>query len=175
MTAFATAADMITRYDVRLLGDLCADDGSRVTEAALKSTTSPNPIMAAALDSASGKVKAAVLRAGRYTVMQLEALTGESQAYLVDLTCQIAFWMLWRRRPYSEAYDSQLKNAKEAYDESLESLRTGDEIFEVDVVIEAGKPKIETVTRVESKDFNLAVDQARGGNFYPRRRTYRDR
>jgi phage gp36-like protein len=169
MTAFATAADMIARYDARTLGDLVTDDGNQVAENALAA----NPKMTAALATATGQIKAAVLRAERYTTAELEALTGESQQYLKDLTCQIAFWCLWRRRPYID--DQQRNEVKASADEALELLRTGAHVFDIDRQKDAGTPKVETITRAEvENDWSLFVDQARG-NFYPRRRTYKQR
>lgn len=169
MTAFATPADMIARYDVHTLGDICTDDEDPVTPEKLKT----NVKMLTALNSATGRIKAAALRAARYTVADLEGLTGESKEYLKTLTCRVAFWELWQRKPYAD--DQQRKDVKTLCDEAIEQIRSGDECFEVAAVIAAGHPTIETVSRVEiQQDWSLAVDQARP-RFYPQRRSYRQR
>lgn len=169
MTAFATAADMVARYDVRTLGDLCGDDGHRIPEEDL----AINVPMTKALQTATGKIKAAVLRAERYTTAELDALTGESKQYLIELTCQIAFWCLWKRKPYKD--DQQRKEIKQDADDALELLRKGDHVFDIDRQKDAGTPQVETVTRVEVQtEWGLAVDQARG-RFFPARRSYRNR
>jgi hypothetical protein len=169
MAAFAAPADLILRYDVRTLGDLCSDDGTRVTQANLATDQK----VEMALDTATGQIMAAVLRGERYTAADLAALTSESADYLKDLTCRIAFWLLWQRKPYTD--DKQRMEAKESSDKALEMLRTGQHIFDIAATIEATKPDVETVTRVEVADeWGLFVDRARG-RFYPSRRTYRDR
>ncbi len=171
MAAFATAQDMIDRYDVRTLGDLVTDDGTRVAEASLPD----NDKLAKALQAATGKVLAACLRANRYTKAQLLALSGESRDYLIDITCAIAFWNLWRRKPYTDLKDQQ-GQAKQEADEALEMLRSGDHIFDVSETREAGIPQIDTISRATiANDWELVADVARNGRFYPRRRTYRRR
>lgn len=167
MAAFATAADMIARFDSRTLGDLCSDDDHRVSEAGLLT----NDKMTVALDSATGKILAATLRAARYSRDDLDTLTGESLALLIDMTCRVALWNLWQRKPYAE--DQQRTFSKQNADESLELLRKGDHVFDVAAAIEAGLPNVETISReVIQRDWDLVVDQARG-SFYPRRRSYR--
>jgi phage gp36-like protein len=169
MTAFSTSDDMVARFDARTLGDICADNDVQVTQAGLVTNTK----MLAALNTATGRLLATALRAKRYSRVDLNSLTGESLDYLKDLTCRIAFWILWQRKPYSE--DQQRKEAKQAYDDALEELGSGHEIFDVDAVKDAGIPKVETVTRTEIEtDWNLFVDEARG-RFYPQRRTYKHR
>jgi len=167
MAAFATPADMMNRYDVRTLGDICGDEDVPISRDKLPT----NPKLTTALASASGRILAAALRAGRYTETDLQNLTGESKAYLADLTCRYAFWLLWQRKPYAD--EQQRKEIKEAANEALEEIRNGDECFNVAAVIEAGHPTVETVTRMEiERDWDLVVDQARGRH-YPRRRSYR--
>jgi phage gp36-like protein len=170
MAGFANTDDMIQRYDSRTLGDLVTDDGTRVAEASLKN----NDKLQTALDSATGQVLAAALRADRYTKADLLSLTGESREYLVDITCAIAFWNLWRRKPYTDLKDQQTAAQHDAKD-ALEMLRSGDHIFDVATVRSAGIPKIETVTKVQAEEWSLFLDIARAGHFYPVRRTFRNR
>lgn len=169
MAAYATADDMIARYDSRTLGELVTDDGQRAEEVEL----STNAKMTTALSTATGHVNAACLRGNRYTVAELEALTGESAEYLNDIVCAQAFWILWRRRPYGD--DALRKAAKEEADMALEQLRTGDMVFDVDAVKDAGIPQIDTIARVTiGSQWELVADKCRP-SFYPRRRSYRNR
>jgi len=170
MAAFADSDDMIARFDARTLGDICAnDDDVQVTPAGLAA----NKKMLAALNTATGKIISVCLRAKRYSRADLDALTGESLEFLIDITCRIAFWHLWKRKPYAD--DPVRKMAKEEYDEILADLSSGHAIFDVEAVKDAGVPHVETVTRVEvERDWNLFVDAARG-SFYPQRRTYKHR
>lgn len=169
MTAYADSADMIARYDSRTLGELVTDNGQRAEEVEL----STNMKMTTALSTATGLVNAACLRANRYTVVELEALTGESAEYLNDIVCAQAFWILWRRRPYSE--DDLRKAAKTEADMALEQVRSGDMIFDIDSTKDAGMPQIGTVARLTiGSEWELMVDKARP-RFYPRRRSFRNR
>jgi len=167
--AYATAADLILRKDSRTLGDLVSDAGTRVSEAGLASDTK----LAAALDDASGQVDAALLRGGMYQPADLTSLTGNSLAYLKRITCDIAFWLLWERRP---AYDDNPRRdaAQERAEEHLDNLRTGKAIFDVPANIEAGKAEITGPSRVAIQDLNLLADRCRG-SFYPMRETPHNR
>lgn len=166
MPAYATAAQLMKRYDVRILGQLVSDNGVQVG----KSDLGANENLLTALADASGEIDASVLQASRYTVAQLAALTGNSANYLIRLTCTIAYGLLWERRSTlleldEDAGDTAQKRARQA----LEQLRKGQQIFDIEEVKQAGLPAISTpsITRIQS--LNLAVDQARG-HYYPNRR-----
>lgn len=173
MAAFATAQNMIERYDARTLGDLCSDDGNKVAESALAT----NLKMTAMLSSATGKIVAACLRAQRYTRAELDTLAAagtDGSDHLIDVTCQICFWMLWRRKPYTD--NQQRVEAQQAAEEYLEMLRNGDHVFDIERTQEAGTPKTDTVTRIEINDqWDMWVDRARSGHFYPARRSHKQR
>lgn len=166
MAAYATPEDMVNYYDVRTLGDLVADDGSTVPEAALPT----NVKMLTVLSAATGRVDAAVLRGGRYTKEQLEALTGESEEYLINLTCAVAYCMLWKRRTWSDRYERTIGDACKEAEEHLAALRSGDEIFPNDTTIAAGLPDISAPSAVQlANNYQLVSDKARP-RFYPVRR-----
>jgi len=169
MAAYADASDMIARYDSRTLGELVKDDGQREEEVDLAT----NGKMTTALSTATGHVNAACLRGNRYTVAELEALTGESAEYLNDIVCAQAFWILWRRRPYGD--DALRKAAKEEADVAVDQLRSGDMVFDITAQKDAGIPQIDTIARATiSSEWEMVVDKARP-RFYPRRRSYRNR
>lgn len=162
--AYATAAQLLARFDARTIGDLVADDGNRVS---VQSLLTPHDNITAALDDASGEIDAALLQGKRYTSAELTALTGNSAAYLVRITCQIAFWLLWERRPSldEESYEAAKDRARKA----LERLRRGEHVFDVDGAKEAGLPEQHTPTISTISRLNLTVEEARKG-FYPARR-----
>jgi hypothetical protein len=179
MTAFASSADMIARYDVRTLGDLLADDGSRVASGGMAANTR----LTAALKSATGRLKAAILRAERYSVDEIENMQDsahadydeESSEYLKTLTCAVAFWEIWKAKPQKQNDSSHRKDVRKEADEAIKLMQSGEEVFNVPRATDAGTPKVATVTRAEiESDWSLFVDQARG-RFYPRRRSYRNR
>ena len=165
--AFATAADMINYHDARTLGDLVSDDGERVAPAALDT----DPKMAAALEAASGKIISAIGVGGRYTRADLEALEGEQRSYLAYLTCCIANWILWQRRKWTDAFRTQMDEARQAHDEILKSLKSGAEIFEIQENIDASLPYVTAPSIPDIRDnYQLVVDKCRGQFFPPRRR-----
>lgn len=130
-TAYATAAQLIDHYDSRRVGDLCLDTDARESEANIPT----NAKVLRALKWASGKVEAAALASGRYTAVDLLALTGMSLEYLVGLTCDLAFWRLTKRR-YPGAKASEVEGAEDALAD-LERLRQGEEIFALQEITDA--------------------------------------
>lgn len=168
--AYATPDNMIERFDVRTLGDLSSDDGTRITASGLKT----NAKIVASLSDASGQLEAACLQGERYTIEDLGGLTGDSESFLVRIVCDLALGYLWRRKFYVEENPARLEAVQRA-DEHLTRLRSGEWVFDVTEVKEAGRAKVRTITRQEvSNNYHLFVDRARGP-FYPRRRSYRNR
>ena len=169
---FATAQDMIDRYDSKTLGDLATDSGATVSEPDLLN----NSKMTAALAGGAGDLISAVLRGERYTRANLDALTGDSLAYLLDINCAFAFWRLWKRKPYNWGMDDRRRAALEDYTEALAMLDSGARIFDIDTARESGRPDIETITQAEiDGQWSLVADIARHGRFYPERRTFAGR
>lgn len=165
MAAYATPADLITRYDARVVGDLVSDSGIKVNRQDLQD----HAVLLAILLDASGEIDAAILQAKRYTAAQLAALTGNSLNHLKRLTCTIAFGLLWERRPWADEDDSGREEAQKRARQALESLRKGITIFDVEDAKDAGLPDSyePPIQRIQSA--NLIVDQARG-HYYPHRR-----
>lgn len=161
--AFATPAQIVQRFDVRMLGDLVGDDGLRIGPSELL----VHPNLQTALDDAAGEMLAALLQGKRYTAADLAALTGDSQKYLIRLNCEIALGLLWERRGYfdDDRRDEWMDRSRKA----LNRLRTGEIIFDVDGVKGAALPNVSTPSRVTIENLNLTVDEARRG-FYPARR-----
>ena len=159
--AYATPADLLKRYDARTLGDLAGDTGVRVSSVAL--LTDPN--VEAALDDATGQINASVLRAGRYQVADLAALTGDVAAYLIRITCDIALANLWHRRPYAD--NDGRTDALDRAERHLKELREGQAVFNIAENIEMGNPTTGGPTLVELRRLNLLRDRTQ--NFYPLR------
>jgi phage gp36-like protein len=163
--AYATPADLINYKNANHLGDLCTDSGTRVAAGDLPL----DPKILAALDAASGEIDAALLQGKRYTVEDLAALEGGSLAYLKKLTCDIAFWILWDRKPAYRPDDHSRDRAIEMNQQALKLLRTGEHIFNVTAIRDAGVPKLEYPSIVEMQQNNYVVDAARP-RYYPSRR-----
>lgn len=163
--AYATQQDLIDRYDARTLGDLVKDDNSRETVTDLAS----NAVLEAMLSEASGKINTAILQGGRYTVEDLNSLTGDDAQFLTGLCCRIAFWFLWQRRPYSNREDSRRSEFENQYKESLQLLRSGTEILNIEKVQDAAHTIVDRIDQPEANKLNLVVDACRP-RFYPVRR-----
>lgn len=130
--AYATADDLLTRYDSRRVADLVSDTGAR--------SVYPNssPVVAVVLEDASGMIDAACRVAKRYTTADLNSLTGSTKSLLVRLTCDLAFGLLVARRGYSAQDQKVMAPQTEAANALLEQLRTGERIFDDAEVANAG-------------------------------------
>lgn len=161
--AYATPAQLLQRYDARTVGDLASDTGIRIDPASLLSDAN----VQAALDDASGEIEAALLQGKRYSVADLAGLTGNTQKHLIRITCQIAFWMLWERRPYVE--DQTRDDAESKAKKSLERLRRGEAVFDIEGPKDAGLPSVHEPTVSSYNRLSMIVDEGRRG-YYPARR-----
>lgn len=159
--SYALPADLLARYDARTVGNLVSDNNVAVDPAGLL----VNANLQAALDSASGQIEAAVLQGGMYQVTDLNALTGNSQAYLVQICCEIAFARLYDRRPYVDAGNRRAEALKAA-EEKLNQLRTGVNIFNVPANLAAGQASITTPTVAQYQQNRTIAARCRG-NAYP--------
>ena len=163
MASYASPADILKRYDARTLGDLVSDTGLRVDSTALLADEN----LQAALDDASGEIEVALIQGRRYKVSDLTALTGNSKNYLKRIVSQIAFGLLWERRPWSD--EDQRQEAMVGARKALERLRRGEHVFELDAPQDAGLPSVSEPTISSYRTIGLTVDEARRG-YYPARR-----
>lgn len=159
--SYAAPADFLKRYDYRILGQLVTDTGTAVTPTALLN----DPNLQAALDDASGMIDSAVLVSNRYGIADLTALTGQDQAFLLRLTCDLAFVLLQERRG---AVDVKDLPQYQATMQTLQWLRNGERIFAVPQNELDGNPTYEFVSVQKYADLDLARDEA--GRFFPLRR-----
>ena len=156
--AYATPADLVTRYDAALLGDL-AGDGQPADP-----LTSPR--IAAALDDASGEVDAAARVGGRYSPQDLAALDGTDKAFLVSLVCRIALLRLiaTRIQTIGEGAHEALRRD---VTETLAAIRRGELLFGTPPVSRAVTPAVDGPTALEYNRLNLLPDRTQ--NYYPPR------
>jgi phage gp36-like protein len=153
MSAYAEPADMTTRHDATVVASLCSDDGHEVPSEDL--ATDPN--LLTALQDASGDVEAALLIGKRYSVEDLEGLTGNSLAKLQRITCTIAMANLLERRPVVHVQEAEkLLERAEKY---LEQLRTGQRIFNLEDQLDTQLPTVDGPTSVDCARINLLPDR----------------
>lgn len=162
--SYATPADLIARKSPSTIAALVSDTDEESSEAELATDAK----VLAALASASGAVEAALLQGGRYSVVDLTALSANASAYLKQMVCDIAMAYLFARKPLHRQED--YKAALELQDTYLERLRIGKNVFNIDANIDAGTPSYSAPTVAGIENLNLIVDAARS-HYYPARRS----
>lgn len=150
MSAYATGAQLVERYDIDLIGDLTQDNREDLDREAV--ATHPN-VLAALLD-ATGEVDAALLSGGMYTPEQLAGLTGNTINHRIRITCAIAMALLVERRPEKVSMElaEMIRKSSRAH---LELLRKGVNVFGIPAVIGSGALELATVSAVEIDNLNL--------------------
>lgn len=123
--AYATAQDLIIRYDERRVADLVSDTGTR----------SPNPltspVVAAVLEDAAGMIDAACRVGGRYSLIDLANMAGSGHSLLIRLSCDIAYSLLVARRGYSTTDQKVMAPQLEFVNKMLDDLRKGDRVLDI--------------------------------------------
>jgi len=160
MAAYATSADMVNRFDERTLKELVSDDDTPVT------SLSTDTKMTSALDDATGTIKAALFVGRQYDPDDLTNLTGESQAFLKRLCCEIALSYLLRRRP--EKYGKASKEVRDGVEEVLEQIRKGVRVLDIEANLAAGLPDIDGPSFQQYQN-NIRFIPDRTRHFYPSR------
>lgn len=154
MASYASASDLLARFDNTVVAQLCADDDQEVPAEDLATNTN----LLAALADASGDVESAMLIGERYTTAQLDALTGNSLGKLKRITSTIAMAYLLERRPV--VHLSNAEKLLERAEQYLEQLRTGQRIFNVtDNVVDKQLPTISGPTTAKYDELRLLPDR----------------
>ena len=131
-SSYCSGAEFLLYYDVRVVGDLLADDGTQVASGSVAG----NSKLAECLLAGSGDVEAACLVAERYTPTDLAALTGAADALLRRIVAALAMQYLRQRRARP---DDKLLPEFEWAQKFLDRLRLGEKIFGFTEVQEAGQ------------------------------------
>ena len=162
MAAFASASDLVARYDERIVADLASDSGTPVSD-----VTSDIRIDAA-LEDGAGRILAACLNGQIYSEEDLNGLTGVSLSLLKRINCELAMVFLMGRRPEKFASD-EYREAMKSAEEYLELLRKGERLFNVAATLDATVPEIDGPTTSVYNRLNLLPERCTG--FYPHRST----
>lgn len=118
-SSWLSVAELLKRYDYRAVGDLVADDDTRVSEASL--ATDDN--LLAVIKDACGEIESACLRGEIYSAADLAALTGVSQGKLYRITSDLTMAYLWDRRGGTGDMPSYYYRAMEALDQLAKGIR----------------------------------------------------
>jgi phage gp36-like protein len=157
--SWAAPADLMARKDYNILADLCQDEGERPSRADMLT----NVNIQTSLDDASADIEAALFVAHRYSLEDLTGLTGNSLALLKRMTCDLAMAYLYDRRPIHnpEQYERYLTLKRN----TLERLRTGENVFNLPAQEDKALPTIDGPTNATYERLNLIPE--RTPNFYP--------
>jgi len=157
--SFAAGSDLVSRFDIRLIGDLVTDVGETLPAG----DVAAHPNLATALEDASGEIVVALRAGGRYTELQLGSLTGYSLSHLKRVCCDIAMALLIKRRPIMDE-DRASEFAKQSR-EHLRALADGKNLFGLPEAIEAGNLSVSHMETIEIENLNLVTE--RMNRFFP--------
>jgi phage gp36-like protein len=152
MAAYASGDDLVARYDIDVVGDLCTDDRTKL----LRKDIPTHPNVLVALLDASGEIESNIMIGGRYSVAQLEALDERSTALLKRIVCTIAMADLFERRP--GVHMEMAKAVRERADEYIEKLKSGGALFNVTddtSHVDASTPQLHGPTSVDINTRNF--------------------
>jgi len=157
--AYASPADLLSRFDRNILADLAGDDGQPAEPLS-------SPRVARALEGASGEINAAARMGGRYSPEELAALQGDDAEFLKDITCQLALLRLVGTRIQTIG-ELAHKSLREAAEKVLDDLRAGRLVFGTPAAERAQTPGVDGPTVLDYERLNLLPDRTR--NYYPSR------
>jgi phage gp36-like protein len=128
---YATGSDLITRYDVRIIGDLVEDDNTR------DGSPSAAAEVTELLATASSMIDSALLTSGRYSASELAELEAAGDRMLKDMACRITMSLLWERR--GVGVPSQFQASIDRSFDMLDQLRKGSLVPPSDASVLASK------------------------------------
>lgn len=163
MTAFATPAALIERYDSRTIGDLASDSGESIPEGDLAESSK----VLQALEDASGRIQAAASVGEQYTPEDLIAMTGNDKALLERITCELAMVYLMERRAHRVG-DERLQQVRASAEEYIMMLRNGERVFALDANKAASRADTDGPSTIDFRNMNLIPD--RTNHYYPQRK-----
>ena len=151
MAAFLSNSNFLKYYNWQFIGELCSDDGTRVTEENL--ATDDN--LTAALTSASGIILSAANQGNRYAESDLTSLTGNSLGLLERLTADLAVYFLVVRRGNNvDDYPQTIEARK-----TLDQIKSGERVFGVAANVSAGVAQNETYSKTTIENQNFVRDR----------------
>lgn len=154
LAPYASAFDLLVRYDYTTVGDLLVDgrNATKPDASILVNPLTPEGArLKALLMKASGYVESAALMGKRYLPGDLECLIsidpmtgnprgGNMAELLKGLVCDLAMWELYKRRPNP---DAQLPAAYREAQQWLSALEDGTTLFGIERNIDATHLKSE--------------------------------
>jgi len=151
---FVAFEDLRDRYDVRTIAQLASDTGQSILIPELDTNTK----IQAALSAGEGAILMAFRKGGRYSLSDLQSLTGSDLSYLKELITNLAMINLLKRRP---KVDPKLFEYLQEFNKThIEPIQNGDAIFateDLDASLEAARPSLCGVDYQDLKCMNLVT------------------
>jgi|TARA_R110000737_G_scaffold245905_1_gene256434 hypothetical protein len=157
-STYITATELAESFDSRMIKQLSSYDGT--PQSSVSNSTVTN-----AIEKASSEVESYALRGGLYTHSNLLALKSADDWSLKTLVATLTMKHLFRGKTGNIPPDMQAMVAEATA--TLEEIREGKQVFNLDVTIEAGKAKAYVISSTTRSNLNMPSD---GANF-PRRIT----
>ena len=155
LVPYLTAAQFLSRYDKRTSLEWASDDDDPLTEAEFIASTMINDLLL----EASGEVESACLMGERYSVVDLQALTGATGQLLKGIVGGLFLGKLWGRRPRTPA--EAFPTATQQSQGYMEQLYMGRRIFGLTTVMEAGRIEHEVMTPRDIEERNFTSSKIR--------------
>lgn len=163
--AYATPAQLLIHKDARTVGMLASDNNAAVTSDQLL----VNPVVLEMLSAASGEMEGAFVVGNRYSTDDIAAIVqagGYSASKLARMCAEIAFGMLWERRPDLQLNELR-QQAYEKQEQALEDLRTGKRLFNLPQVVNASNPSVSGPSSMTVRQLNGMADRFCRGHMAP--------
>jgi hypothetical protein len=142
VTPYVLPADMYSRFDPRLMAQLCSiDPANPVTYPpdGDTDTLSTNSTFLEQINIGCGELESACLRAGIYQVSDLQSLQGMSLSYMKTIIASIVIMNLYNFRSGPNPSEAVVNNYNKAM-EALTDLSDGKRIFSFAQTEQAGLP-----------------------------------
>lgn len=154
LTPYATAADMLIRYDYTTVGQLLTD-GRGTSTPDISLILNPAQPEGAKLQTllmrSSGLVESAAMMGGKYKPTDLQALIGNQLELLKSIVCDLTIFELYKRRPN---LDAPIPPAYREAQSWLSALEDGTTIFGLQENIDAThmQSQVETPCVVDQRN-----------------------
>jgi hypothetical protein len=154
MATLLTNAELLERFDYRLIDQQLSDNNTVIGSAALASSTQLSEI----ITDAEGLVLSALYTAYKYTSDNMTNLDSDSAHVLKRIIADIAFIYICSRRGYD--YKNKMPLVEDSY-KQLQRLRNGERVLNFPSNLEAGNTFNESVSFVNQAIAGLVTTSTR--------------
>ena len=155
-TQYITQSELRESFDIRMISQLASYDGS-------PDTGTSNTIVANAIEKASAEIQSYALRGNRYTTDDLTTIKGNDDWTLKGLCATLTMKHLFRGKAATAPPDVIAMIGEASA--TLESLGSGERVFNFDTAASAGKASVSVITNQTRGYLNMVSDS----NFFPTR------